>query len=617
MSLEIHEDQNRHSLSARKKSHMGRRSGSRSSNTNASHRRNFPRRQTTYWTSGHEHLTETRDIMAEQSPFRFPSCSQTVAYLQWWKTKKKREMSERGGKSYKDRQRSQSADILQRLRVSVDIEAEEAKKHKDPSKIIAMTDVDPSYFTELSGRPVSEKFSLRQYIGDVQEVLKTKLLIGQNKDECIRIDQQFRQELNHLRKIQHRTQRYMSSFDEFLSGDHKKSMDILYEAEREAKVTAEISERKNEVSKQVGERRLSVYVWEENWRTVKMCQMFLYQISPTAWRIKHDWFYRAESSNSIQSTVATDFTRYKAPAEGASLEELIELFERDVAADVGEPVELYFEDPFDLIRVFRAMETQNLNALVHLESLAAPMENITKTITVTEAQMKQETDELTSTIRNLESSIAKEEERAENLEKYANYLIETVIRRLISSEEVLYLHVFVEDTYESCVGPNDANLDTFTMMKWIERTHEDLNRQLDNLPRDIVRACEKEGFKQEAKIIKNAQEAAKKFDLMHRLLADLKRIMEPPAKKKRPLTRRSAPIVTLAKPEAVSPKPTSEEVDYLTFFTDYCKHEDFTAYRSEFPDDFDLTFRSKREDTETEITNDTTKSVSNHEEQEM
>lgn len=102
---------------------------------------------------------------------------------------------------------------------------------------------------------------------------------------------------------------------------------------------------------------------------------------------------------------------------------------------------------------------------------------------------------------------------------------------------------------------------------------------------------------------------------MHRLLADLKRIMEPPVKKKRPLTQRSAPIVTLAKPEAVSPKPTSEEADYLTFFTDYCKHLDFTAYRSQFPDDFDLTFRSKREDTETEIMNDTTKSVSSHEQE--
>lgn len=79
----------------------------------------LPRKRTTYWTSGHEHLSETRDVMSEQSPFRFPSCSQTVAYLQWWKTKKKREISERGGKSYKDWQRSQSADILQRLRVSL------------------------------------------------------------------------------------------------------------------------------------------------------------------------------------------------------------------------------------------------------------------------------------------------------------------------------------------------------------------------------------------------------------------------------------------------------------------------------------------------------------------
>lgn len=102
---------------------------------------------------------------------------------------------------------------------------------------------------------------------------------------------------------------------------------------------------------------------------------------------------------------------------------------------------------------------------------------------------------------------------------------------------------------------------------------------------------------------------------MHRLLADLKRIMEPPVKKKRPLTPRSPPVVTWTRPEAVSPMPTSKEADYLAFFTDYCKHEDFTEYRSEFSDDFDLTFRSKREDTETQVTNDTTKSVSNYEQE--
>lgn len=34
-------------------------------------------------------------------------------------------------------------------------------------------------------------------------------------------------------------------------------------------------------------------------------------------------------------------------------------------------------------------------------------------------------------------------------------------------------------------------------------------------------------------------------------------------------------------------------MQYLIFFTNYCKQEDFTAYRDQFPDDFDLTFQDK------------------------
>lgn len=42
-----------------------------------------------------ERLDEGRDLTGEQSPFTFPSCSQTLAYLQWWKVWKKRAISER------------------------------------------------------------------------------------------------------------------------------------------------------------------------------------------------------------------------------------------------------------------------------------------------------------------------------------------------------------------------------------------------------------------------------------------------------------------------------------------------------------------------------------------
>ncbi|KAG7210422.1 hypothetical protein KM043_011954 [Ampulex compressa] len=84
---------------------------------------------------------------------------------------------------------------------------------------------------------------------------------------------------------------------------------------------------------------------------------------------------------------------------------------------------------------------------------------------------------------------------------------------------------------------------------------------------------------------------------MHRLLGALKRIMEPPATKRRQIMWRSTPVQQKAKPTPPPPEPTDEEMQYLTFFTDYCKQKNFSAFRSQFPDDFDLTFETKRPDT--------------------
>ena len=96
------------------------------------------------------------------------------------------------------------------------------------------------------------------------------------------------------------------------------------------------------------------------------------------------------------------------------------------------------------------------------------------------------------------------------LEDYANKLLHGVFRDLVCSDSVLYLRVFIEDTYESCVAPNDASLDTYSMMRIIEKTYEELNTELDNLPPDIVKICEKEGFRQEMREMREAEDAARK-----------------------------------------------------------------------------------------------------------
>lgn len=62
---------------------------------------------------------------------------------------------------------------------------------------------------------------------------------------------------------------------------------------------------------------------------------------------------------------------------------------------------MYFQEPSELINVFKSIETQNLNALIHLESLAEPMAQMMLTIQNAEEQIKIEIGEITNTINEL------------------------------------------------------------------------------------------------------------------------------------------------------------------------------------------------------------------------
>lgn len=76
-----------------------------------------------------------------------------------------------------------------------------------------------------------------------------------------------------------------------------------------------------------------------------------------------------------------------------------DFFEQDIS-DAG-PADLYFQEPSELINVFKSIETQNLNALIHLESLAEPIAQLLLTIQNAEQQIKIEVGEITSIINEL------------------------------------------------------------------------------------------------------------------------------------------------------------------------------------------------------------------------
>lgn len=82
-----------------------------------------------------------------------------------------------------------------------------------------------------------------------------------------------------------------------------------------------------------------------------------------------------------------------------------------------------------------------------------------------------------------------EEERAKYLEDLGNKLIKTEFKQLIKSEEMLNLHVFVEDVYETRIGPNDANLSMLEMMKGIEEKYRNELFLLDKVHISNIPYC--------------------------------------------------------------------------------------------------------------------------------
>lgn len=125
-----------------------------------------------------------------------------------------------------------------------------------------------------------------------------------------------------------------------------------------------------------------------------------------------------------------------------------------------------------------------------------------------------------------------EEERAKYLEELALELINGEFKKLVVAEEVLNLHVFVEDVYETRIGPNDANLSMSEMMKMIESKFREELISLDQMPSEQVAQLEVSCYREEAKTMKAAQIAARQLLEFEMLFLKLQKVFSPPLMKK-------------------------------------------------------------------------------------
>lgn len=312
-----------------------------------------------------------RDLLKEASPFVYPKDLEEFAYKVM--SKAWRDNLRRKELKFKYNERNnylsrQQLDILNRLYV----------KDPEETSIKTILDIDPEFFSIVEDRPIREKFKISNYVEDMRKLTRLKIICGYRQDEIDLIEQNFNEEQRLIDDVKRNYEQYVNAFEEFLYYDHTSSMKLLSESEKQAGLAAEKYEQYAELLKDFGNLRYKVYNLEEKWRSCKMYQKFLYLVSPIYWRRKHDYYHlsQKESHQSLASEISTVFGRYKLQSSGnvLSLEDLVDQFIDDCNTQ-DDPL-LFFTSPTQLLKVFRFIEIQNLNTLLHIEELAGPTESV-------------------------------------------------------------------------------------------------------------------------------------------------------------------------------------------------------------------------------------------------
>lgn len=461
-----------------------------------------------------------RDLLKEPTPFTYPKDIEEFSYnvisKEWRERARQKELKQKCNErnNYQSRQQ---LDILNRLWV------------EDPKEQSMRTifDIDPDFFTIVEGRPIAEKFNIKDYIKDIRDILRTRIIAGFKEDEILLINENFIDEQRAIDDIKDKLQKYVDQFEEFLYNDHSTSMNLLRLAEKEAAAANEKYEIFRSLSTDYGALKAQVSGLEEKWRNLKLYQKFCYILSPYQWRQEHDYYHFKKETGEVVPDPSILFdNKFAEFEETQSLHDLIDIFLEDCRTQ-DEP-QLYFKEPVEMLKVFRFMEIQNLNSLLHTEELALPLENIRNGMIQATKKFDEEIQTLRETVENLEGEILWQEQRALLLEELAQTLIQSEFSKVISDEEVLNLHVFIEDVYETRVAPNDANLGIVDMMKGIELLYREHLLKLDYLPQDKVHKAESECYAEERKIMAIAVEAARKVQQIERLARRLERVLEGP-----------------------------------------------------------------------------------------
>ncbi|XP_038206256.1 uncharacterized protein LOC119828224 [Zerene cesonia] len=449
---------------------------------------------------------------------------------------------------------------------------------KVPNEVKTITDLDEHFFEYVNGRPtflhvpIFKTFKLM-----LNDFMRLRQEIGYKKDCVFNVDVNKIQE-NEIYDLAVRDviqQAY--HFDSFISEDYHNSMTLLAKWELlEQKVERQESELQS-LANEMFSIKSRIIGLDYKYSQQQKFGRFLYYLSPPTWRLHNRDFAR---SVEIEAK-GFDF------GDSNDEDTFTIIFEKLRKVCYEKPVKpvLYFKHPEDIIKVFNAMEYQQLHYFTHVTHLKPYIKNLRENIKTLKDINTQDSASVLSSISHFKNLLIFCEDRCTQLKEKFYKILFGIFYDSVGKLDVLKLKLHLEFCFEKIILDKPLNMDIVSIARNLENFYMEYSYHLDCIKSGNLRRAIKKCQEMENQKIVKANRAAKELRLFDRLEKQLLRAhglyskslnngvnyqklhhAKKPDKFKVPSNTKKRQSLT------------EDELEYLALFTDWTENEDPSFY---------------------------------------
>lgn len=550
-------------------------------------------------------VLKTKNMSIEEpvNPFKVPLDHDIFALRDKEKQKKKEERSVQMQQKVHEKSTYTSrvnARTKAMIRPAGDTDDDLTDEEQDGEETMALKD-DPDFVLSTTKDRHVEKEHLDDFIAKKREMFLVQYSLGVKRDEMRKLEEVAQAEERKLELAEQYLEEDASMFDEFLKENDKNAVEAIKIAESETKAKLEKVGEIKRINAQMMAVKSEISKNEDMLREYMLYKKFLDQLTPAdiidERRKKREAKMAAKiaarppsmkktstsqskrssqdmgrtSSKASMKRAASKMMQVSSPSlkklpDEAASDNIMTILSDEDGSD--EEPELHFKQPTELLSIFVELEEQNLSLIQHSQETEEQLEDMKKTIAHTKDKMNKETDTLKLQIEGLKEAIAKECEKAQELEMKSMMFSYGEFNAEDQEKMLEQLKKKVSDVYQNCIGDNEANISTLQMLTNIENRLEELFEMIEVMPADKVELAEKAKDKERRLRLREEKLVAQKKHQEERIRKAIERAQAEPKKKTgRRLVFRSCPPQTHKREDDSAEKQDKEEEELKYFFT--------------------------------------------------